>query len=62
MAVSGIVLYIYVGHCILGTCWLRGLGMLGMLCYGYVCTRHVRWDDARARVIMCVHRAGKSTI
>ena len=34
----------------------------GMLCYGYVCTRHVRWDDARAHVIMCVHRAGKSTI
>ena len=62
MAVLGIVLYIDVGHCILGAGWLRGLGMLCMLCYGYVCTRHVRWDDARARVIMCVHRAGKSTM
>ena len=62
MAVLGIVLYIDVGQCIIGHCiigWLRGLGMS---CYGYVCTRHVRWDDARARVIMCVHRAGKSTI
>ena len=62
VAVLGIVLYIDVGHCILGTCWLRGLGMLGMSCYVYVSTRHVRWDDARACVIMCVHRAGKSTI
>ena len=59
MAVLGIVLYIDVGHCIIGTCWLRGLGML---CYGYVCMRHVRWDDARARIIIYVHRAGKSTI
>ena len=26
-----------------GAGWLRGLGML---CYVYVCTRHVIWDDA----------------
>ena len=30
VAVLGIVLYIDVGHCILGTCWMCGLGMLGM--------------------------------
>ena len=39
----------------MGAGWLRGLGML---CYVYVCTRHMLWDDARGRVIVCVHRAG----
>ena len=39
------MLYRAVGHLDLGAGWLRGLGML---CYVYVCTRHVIWDDARA--------------
>ena len=30
VAVSGIGLYIDVGHCILSIFWLRGRGMLGM--------------------------------
>ena len=54
---SRYVRYRDVGHLDQGTCWLRGLGVS---CYVYVCTRHVIWDDARGRVIVCVHRAGKS--
>ena len=52
MAVSGIVLYIDLGHRILSICWLRGLGMLGMRCYVYVCTRPARLGDTMARVII----------
>ena len=52
MAVSGIVLYIDLGHRILSICWLRGLDMLGMRCYVYVCTRPARLDDTNARVII----------
>ena len=52
VAVSGIVLYLDLGHRILSICWLRGLGMLGMRCYVYVCTRHARGDGTRACVII----------
>ena len=52
VAVLGIVLYIDLGHRILSICWLCVLGMLGMRYYGYVCTRHARWDDTKGRVII----------
>ena len=38
------------------------MGVIVCYDYGYVCTRHVIWDDAEGRVIMCVHRAGRSGI
>ena len=52
VAVSGIVLYVDLGHRILSICWLRGLGMLGMRCYVYVCTRAARLGDTKAHVII----------
>ena len=52
MSVSGIVLYIDLGHRILSICWLRGMGMLGMRCYVYVCTRPARLDNTKACVII----------